>query len=649
MSDEKFIGKIRTSGKGVGYLRLPNLKEHIEINLENLNTALDLDEVEIEITKRKLDFFEGKVTKIIKRNKIVWVGVIKDIYNEEIKKKEKVFIADNFRFYPKTVILNFKKFNNLKNNEKILVELVEWENSKMPAKIKIKEVLGIVGQNETEMKAAVLDKGLILGFSSEVEKFAQDIKNKSKELIENDKKNRKDLTHLNVFTIDPADAKDFDDALHIRNLENGNIEVGVHIADPSFFVKKYSPLDKEAQKRATSIYLVDRTIPMFPEILSNDLCSLNPNEEKMAFSLIFELNEEAKVVSEWFGKTIIISKRRFDYLEAQEIINKNQGDYVKELKMLLKLSEIRRKDRIKSGSVEFHSVEPKFKMDKNMFPYEIYIKPRVKTMEMIEEFMLLANKRISMFISLEKNGENTKNFFIYRTHAKPKREKILEVLDFLKKFNIYPDTDNDNNLSAGEINKVLKKFKGKLEESILSLSILRSMQKAEYSSQHTGHFGLAFPYYTHFTSPIRRYPDIIAHRLALKYLNGEEISIKEKIEIKTWAKHCSEMEQKAIEAERDSISFKYTQYYSVRIGEKFSGIITGIIKFGFFVEDENTKAQGMVNVRNMGNDFFEYYEKTQYLKGKNTNKIFKLGIRVEAEVIGVDIEKRKIELRLAKI
>ena len=647
MLEKILTGQIRTTGKGMGYFRSPELNDFVEIKQENLNTALDLDEVDIQITgKDKFNNINGKVLAIKQRNKNVWVGVIKEIYNEEKKQKEKTFVPDNFRFYPKTEITNLGQFKNLKDDKKVLIKLIKWKNYRAPAQIEIQQILGKIGENETEMKAVVLDKGLIMGFPPEIEKAAEKLKEKSAELIAKDKPNRKDLTHLNVFTIDPADAKDFDDALHVRKLENGNTEVGIHIADPSFFIEVGGIIDKEAQKRATSIYLVDRTIPMLPEVLSNDLCSLNPNEEKLAFSLLFELDKNANIVSEWFGKSIIISKKRFNYLEAQEILNENKGDFLEDLKILENFTNILEKRRIASGSIEFSSMEPKFKMDKNMFPYEIYIKPRIRTMEIIEEFMLLANKQISLFVSLKKDGEITENPFIYRTHGEPKQEKITEVISFLEKLEIFPDVNEDGNLSAKEINNILKKFKGHPEESILSLSILRSMQKAEYSSNATGHFGLAFDYYSHFTSPIRRYPDIIAHRLALKYLNKENVSPQEKAMVQSQAEHSSEMEQKAVMAERESISFKYTQYYSTKIGEKFCGIITNVAKFGFFVEEKDTRAQGMVNVRNMGGDFFEYNDDKQTLKGIKHNKLYKLGMKVETKIVNVNINERKIDLSI---
>ncbi len=639
-------GKIRTTSKGVGYFRSDEIDNFVEIPADKLNTALDLDLVRIKINgKNKFGDFEGEVLEVLERDKKIWVGTVRRVFNEKIRKKVMTFIPDNRRFYPESRFENLESFPRLKENYKVLVELVKFDNWRSPALLKIKKVLGKAGEHETEMKAAVYDRGLVMGFPKEIEEEAEKIKKKSAEMIEADLPNRKDLRDLDVFTIDPHDAKDFDDAISIEFLEDGNYRVGVHIADPTFFVKEGSLIDKEAYNRATSIYLVDRTIPMLPEVLSNDLCSLNPNEDKMAFSLIFVMNKEAEVLDEWFGPTIINSKRRFNYLEAQKIIDENKGDYLKELKTLSELAKKMEEKRVKAGSIQFNSFEIKFKLDEKKFPTEVYIKPHVKTMDLIEEFALLANKRISKKIA-STNGQRNQNPFIFRVHEKPKEEKVMEVISFLNKMGKNPDLNKDGLLSAKEMNKILKESKGTPEEDILSLNILRSMQKAVYHSEAKGHFGLAFDYYSHFTSPIRRYPDMIAHRLVKKYLKGEKVSPKEIQKIQKAAEHSSEMEQRAISAERDSIAFKLAQYYSVRIGEDFFGIITGVAKFGVFVENLKTKAQGLVSVRNMGNDFFVFDEKEQILKGEKSKKTFKLGDKIKTKVLAVNIDERKIDLEL---
>lgn len=648
---QTFTGQIRTNRKGLGFFRSKEVKDFIEIQTSDLGTAFDNDIVEVEVTgKNSYGDKAGKVIKLIKRNKSVWVGVVRDVYSERGEGKERQFVPDDNRFYPKTIIDNLDAFPQLKDDEKVLMKLVDFADANSDAHLSIEKVLGKVGDNETEMKAAVYDRGLVIGFSKEVEDAANELKKKAPEMIAADMHNRKDFRHLKVCTIDPSDAKDFDDAVDIQYLEDGTFKVGVHIADPTFFVTPGSIIDNEAKERATSIYLVDRTIPMQPEVLSNDLCSLNPNEDKVAFSLVFDMDSEGNVLKEWFGKSVINSKRRFNYLEAQDVIDgkiADEGGFKKDLETLTMLADKLEAKRVKAGSIQFNSVEVKFKLDENKFPIEIYQKEHVHTMDLIEEFALLSNRQISKMAAVT-NGERNKNPFIFRIHDEPKPEKVTEVIKFLEKLGRPVDSNSDGKLSAREMNKILKESKGTPEEGILSLSILRTMQKAIYGTESRGHFGLAFKYYSHFTSPIRRYSDMIAHRLALKYINGEQVSEKEVTNIQKMADHSSEMEQKAVAAERESVAFKQAQYYSVRIGEEFFGIITGVMKFGFFVENLETKAQGLVSVRNLGNDFFAFDKDSNSLKGQKSKKEFKLGDKVSAEVKSVNIDDRKIDLTLKK-
>ena len=643
-----FTGKIRINKKGIGFFRGEGVKDFITVMNEDIKTALDFDKVKIEVIgKNKWGELTGKVTEIIKRDKNVWTGVYREIINKKTNIKQMAFVADNDRFYPETKIKNLQEYESkIDSNTKILTELVEWKNINSPAILKITKILGKIGEHETETKAAIYDRGLVMGFSNEAENAAAEIKKNSEKLIANDLLNRKDLRDLNVFTIDPADAKDFDDAIDIQFLENGNYKIGVHIADPTFFIQPNSILDNVAKERATSIYLIDRTIPMLPEVLSNDLCSLNPNEDKMAFSIIFEMDNNANIINEWIGKTIINSKRRFNYIEAQNILDDKHGDYFKELKTLIDIADKLEAKRVKNGSIQFNSTEVKFKLDNNKLPIDIYQKKHVHTMDLIEEFALLSNKSISRFAAADSNLKRNKNPFIFRIHDEPKQEKVSEIISFLNKLGIPADLNKDGKLSASEMNKVLKESKGTPEEGILSLSILKTMQKAIYGTEARGHFGLAFKYYSHFTSPIRRYPDMIAHRLLIKYLNGENVKETENTKILKLANHSSEMELKAVSAERESISFKYAQYYSLRIGEKFFGIITSVKKFGVFVENIKTKASGMINIRNIDNDFLKYDEKTQTIRGQKSGKIYKLGDKIEAKILEVNIENRKIDLTL---
>ncbi len=645
-------GSIRTNAKGNGFFEKAD-GSFVNIDKKDLNKALDRDTVEISITgKNKWKEETGVVLKITKRNKMIFVGRIDEVEksikpkkgdNGAKKIKELKFIPDNSRFYPEVEITNFDKFKNLKG-QKIVIKLDKWKNAQHPAKVIIQKVLGKVGDNETEMAAAVYDRGLVMGFPHEVEEAAAKLKKDSVKMIEEQKKIRRDLTHLNVFTIDPSDAKDFDDALSARKLENGNIEIGVHIADPSFFVKPGSVIDKEAKERATSIYLVDRTIPMLPEVLSNDLCSLNANEEKLTFSSLFEMTPDGEVVDEWFGDAVIISKKRYDYMQAQKTLDDGFGDMYNDLKILLDMADKLEEKRYKNGSIKFNSKEVRFKLDKDKFPTEIYVKPHVRTMELIEEFMLLDNKRVSMRASL-KAGLKTKNPFIYRIHDKPKQDKMHESIEFLKKVGYDVDLNHDGSMNAREINSAMEKYKGTDEEGIISLTLLRSMEKAKYSTEARGHFGLAFDYYSHFTSPIRRYPDFVAHRLLRRYLKGEIIPQSELKQIASDAKHSSEMEVKAVDAERASIAFKFAQYYSVRIGEKFNGVISGIKKFGIFVENTENMAQGLIPARSIGDDYFKYNEKDMTLVGERTGKVFRLGDRITTEVEKVDLNMKAIDLK----
>ena len=650
---ETLTGSIRTNSRGKGFFEKEN-GDFVNISEKNLNTALDRDTVEIIITgKNKWKEEEGNVLKIVSRNKKIFVGRI-DIIEKSLKPKKgdhgarkikkEIFIADNSRFYPEVEITNRDNFRDLVG-KKILIKIKKWKDGSKRPQVTIEKVLGKVGDNETEMMAAIYDRGFVTGFPAEVEEAAAKLKEKSAEIMTEQKKVRRDLTDLDVFTIDPADAKDFDDALSVRKLENGNYEIGVHIADPSFYVQPGTILDKVAKERATSVYLVDRTIPMLPEVLSNDLCSLNPNEEKLVFSSLFEMDKDANIISEWFGDAVIISKKRYDYMKAQETLDNGFGDMYSELKVLSDLADKLEEQRKKDGSIEFNSVEVKFKLDKNKFPIGIYIKPHVRTMEIIEEFMLLDNKRVSMRASLDSKGAVTKNPFIYRIHDKPKAEKVKKAVDFLKKIGYDVDVNGDGSLSSQEINKANRFFKGTDKESIVSITLLRSMEKAKYETTAKGHFGLAFKYYSHFTSPIRRYPDFIAHRLLRRYLAGEKVPQSEVKQIAADAKHSSEMEVKAVDAERATISFKYAEYYSKRIGEKFNGIVTGIKKFGIFVENMETRAQGLIPTRDIADDYFKYDEGNMTLTGERTGYQFKLGQRITAEVVKVDLNMKAIDLK----
>ncbi len=641
-----FTGKIRTTYRKTGFVPIPHTDRFVAIKDEYLNTALNFDEVEVEITQEiPTGDDEGRVVRVVKRNKEVFVGQIKEMWDRDRKIKEKKFVADGRGFYPDPEIVNISRKENL-DGKKIVLKLEEWNDPRHRPAMRITKILGKVGDNETEMQAAVIDRGLVIGFSAEIEQEAARCKDNFDKTFEQELSHRRDMRDRLMFTIDPADAKDFDDALSVKVLENGNYEIGIHIADPSFFVRPGTHLDDAAYERATSIYLVDRTIPMLPEVLSNDLCSLNPHEAKLTFSAVFEMNREAEVVESWFGETVTISDHRFSYQEAQAVLDAGEGTHIKALTILSDLAHIMKRHKVAHGAIEFESKEVQFQLDDNRFPIAVQAKERLWTMEIIEEFMLLANREVARFIALDTNGNISNRPWIYRIHDKPKQEKVLDAAMYLRTIGFEVDVNGDGIISSQEINRILQEHRGTPLEALISLTLLRSMNKATYSTDNIGHYGLAFTYYSHFTSPIRRYPDLMAHRLLRRYLAGEEVSQKEKGIIQKQAEHSSEMELKAVDAERESIRFKYSELFSQKIGDEIVGIIFKITKYGMLIEDQETKAEGMINVRAMGGDFYEFNEKTLALKGRNSGRVFKVGDKVQAKVLNTDIEQRKIDFEL---
>lgn len=642
-----YTGSIKTTGRKMGYIRHAEFEGSVEIDERNLLTALDRDMVEFEVTgKNKEGQLQGKVISIVKRNKDVFVGQIKEVFDRDKKKRVVKFVADQRGFWPEANIVNAQKFHKL-DGKKILIKLEKWENPRVKPEFIIVDVLGKSGSHETEMRAVVLDRGLMLGFPKEVEEAAQEIQNNAAEIFKSEEGKRRDMRDRLMFTIDPFDAKDFDDALSLKKLDNGNFEVGVHIADPSFFVTPGSVIDEEAVKRATSIYLVDRTIPMLPEVLSNNLCSLNPNEEKLTFSSVFEMDREGNVLDRWFGRTLTISDRRFSYEEAQEVLDTGNGDHVEDLQIMSDMAKAMQKRTRQNGAISFESTEVKFKLDENQFPLSVYEKKRLWTMEMIEQFMLLANKEVSKFVSVNADGSDSKRPYIYRIHDKPKPEKVLRAGIMLDKLGFETSIDAEGGITSKELNRILKSHKGEDLEEFISMTLLRSMQKAEYSTKNIGHFGLAFQYYSHFTSPIRRYPDMIAHRYLQKYLTGEDVPSTDVGLIQELAIHSSEMEKRAVDAERASVKFKYVELFSTKIGDVIKGMITGVTKYGVYIQDEETKAEGMLNVRNMGNDFYKYDDKTMTMKGSQGTS-FKIGDKLTVQVKEVDIENRNIDFEMEK-
>jgi len=503
------------------------------------------------------------------------------------------------------------------------------------------------------MLGIVYESGFEVDFPTGVEKEAQMWKEKYQKDLPamlaqakqaGDKlKDRKDFRETTTFTIDPLDAKDFDDALSFKILPSGDYEIGIHIADVSHFVEEKTELDREAEKRGTSIYLVDRTIPMLPEVLSNDLCSLNPNEPKYAFSAVFVIDKEARVKKRWFGKTLIESDKRFTYEDAQEIMDRGQGVFVEELKTLNTLAKKLREERFRKGAIDFETEEVKFELDDLGKPIRVYRKERKDTHKLIEEFMLLANREVATYMHIA-NGANTRAAFVYRIHDAPDREKILNLATFVKALGF--ELKNKEGETTGEdISRMLRSVDGSPAEMLIKTAAVRAMSKAIYSTSNIGHFGLAFEYYTHFTSPIRRYPDLLVHRLLLRFLVKGQIEQDEIIKYQRLCDDSSERELEAAEAERASIKYKQVEYMQEHIGEEFDAIVSGVSEWGIYVEEVNTKAEGMVKLRDMRDDFYELNEKLYAIVGKNTGKKYSLGDKIRVKLVASDPERKTLDFQ----
>ena len=544
-----------------------------------------------------------------------------------------------------------------KNGEKALAKITRWDDPMKAPSGEILQVLGRAGEHNVEMQAIVLDKGLRPDFPAGAEEEAEKVRVWAKETEAAEIARRRDMSKVLTFTIDPDDAKDFDDALSIQELPNGNIEIGIHIADVSHFLKKGSFLDKEAARRATSIYLVDRTIPMLPEILSNDLCSLNPHETKLTFSAVFTFTKDSfepgkpvRIVDAWIGETVIFSDKRFTYEEAQKILDDKDGLHFKELLQLDTLGKKLRKDRIADGALMFDHDEIKFILDDKGVPVGVKRKMIQDTNRLIEEFMLLANKHVAEWVGKKDKNGGTKDpadrVFVYRIHDVPNQEKVADLVQFLRGLG-YPITLKDGVLDSKTLNALLAQIEGKPEASMIQTAAVRSMAKAIYSTKNIGHYGLAFEHYTHFTSPIRRYPDTMVHRLVKEYLAGERVPANEISEYQTMSNYASDMERRAAEAERASIKFKQGEYMSARVGQVFDGVISGVAEWGIYVEEEATRSEGLVSVRALSGDFYELNKKTYSLIGTRTKKTYRLGDKIKVKVLRVNPETRLIDYGLA--
>ncbi|MCA9360133.1 ribonuclease R [Candidatus Kaiserbacteria bacterium] len=636
-------GAIMIRGKGTGFVGHPDYEEDIVVNREDLGFALDGDIVEITLkTKVPGRRQDAVVNKVIKPAHRELIGVVKE--RNENGQAIKYLQPDNHRIHIRP-ILPEATANDL--DMKVAVEISSWKNPLLDPQAKITETLGHAGDHETEMQAIIRSGGFSKEFPESVQQAAHELYEKKEQIFADalqDPK-RRDIRGVPTMTIDPADAKDFDDALSIQTLENGNIEIGVHIADVSHYVREGEPLDTEAVERGTSVYLVDRVIPMLPEVLSNDLCSLRPNEDRLAFSAIFELTKDGQIINSWYGQTIIHSDKRYSYEDAQKTLDEGSGDYFTELSTMMDLSRILRRKRYSNGAIAFEQPEVKFELDERGAPIRAYKKHRTETMLMIEDFMLLANREVASFINQKAKSQNRELAFVYRIHDVPNPDKIDELATFVHALG-YEFEAKKGIVNAKDINKLMKEVEGKPEENLIKTASIRSMAKAIYSTRNIGHFGLAFKYYTHFTSPIRRYPDLMAHRMLRHHLDGTNIGQKETAKYEKISIQSSEREMEAVSAERDSIKFKQVEYMINHVGEVFDGVINGVADWGIYVQEQNTLADGMVKLSSIKSDYFEHEAKKYRIKGQKTGKVYRLGDPVKVKLVRADKDDRQLDFEL---
>ncbi len=628
------IGKVDMTADGAAFI-VPDdeFEKDVFVSSRKLHNALHGDKVKVYIYAKKSGRKnEGEVVEIIQRAKTDFIGVIK--------------ISDRFAFVNvddkkmlHDIFVPLSDLNGAKNGQKVQVSITDWpEGAKNPIG-KISTILGEQGENNTEMNAILAQYGFPLSFPPEVEKEANAI---PEQVSAAEIEGRRDFRDTVTFTIDPADAKDFDDAISFKQLENGNYEIGVHIADVSHYVRPNSALDKEAYGRATSVYLVDRVIPMLPERLSNGVCSLRPNEDKLCFAAVFELDEKANIITQWFGRTVIHSNRRFSYEEAQEVIETKEGDHAEEILKLNELAYILREKKFKEGAISFESTEVKFKLDEHGKPIGVYVKERKDAHKLIEDYMLLANRKVAEFIAKKGKGKQ-KYTFIYRSHDSPNLETLNTFALFAARFGYKINTKSDKEI-AKSLNYLMEDVEGKKEQNVLTQLAIRSMAKAVYTTKKTSHYGLAFDHYTHFTSPIRRYPDVMVHRLLAAYLNGEKSANEEEYEIA--ASHSSAMEKRAADAERASIKYKQAEYLEDNIGNTYTGIISGVTEWGMYIELMANKCEGMIRLRDLTDDFYVLDEKNYSIVGQRKKKTYQLGDEVQVKVKKVDLSKRQIDFSL---
>lgn len=657
MTDQKetYEGPITITRTGKGFFSYDPEAKDLYIPSENLGGAFPTDIVKVETAGFEFDPRTrekraiGKVVEIVERTRETFVGTL-----FQNKEENLVMLQPDWK---KMYVPFVVKGESLPLGHKVLIRYKGWSPTQPYPWGELEEIIGPAGEHETEMRALALSSGFRSDFPPGVQEEAKQLEVTGRDRIvaeaaaaiagDRTKKGRHDFRDVTTFTIDPYDAKDFDDALSVKKLENGNVEVGIHIADVSYFVRPGNNIDAEARKRATSVYLVDRTIPMLPEVLSNNYCSLNPNEDRLAVSAVFELDSQAGIVSRWFGETVIHSDKRFTYEEAQEVLDKQDGIFLEELNILKSLADQIRDRRTKKGAIAFDTPEVKIKLDETGKPIAVLLKERRATNLLIEDFMLLANEAVAEMLSEQAKKVNLTNSVIYRVHDNPDPDRIENLSQFLKVMGYDLET-RAGHVKGTDINQLLEKVKGTPEEYLIKTATLRSMAKAVYTTKNAGHFGLAFQFYTHFTSPIRRYPDLLIHRLVKHYMNNGEFSKNEVAELDQLAFHSSEREAAAVEAERDSIKMKQVEFLAERIGEEFDAVISGVSDRGLYVELNETRAEGMIRIRDIGDDFYVHDEKRYRIVGERTKTQYALGDPIRVKLTDARLAERELDFALVQ-
>ncbi|WP_345952423.1 ribonuclease R [Mucilaginibacter sp. PAMB04168] len=627
-------GKVDMTNDGSAFIVTDDEFENdIYVAPRKLRNALHGDRVKVYVyAKSKGKRKEGEVVDIIQRAKMEFTGIVK------LSERFAFFVPDDRKMLH-DIFIPLSDLNGAKNGMKAVAAITDWPPEAKNPVGRIKTILGTQGENDTEMNAILAEYGFPLSFPAEVEQEAEAI---SEDITAEEIDKRRDFRDVLTFTIDPFDAKDFDDALSFKKLENGNFEIGIHIADVSHYIIPDSALDKEAYDRGTSVYLVDRVIPMLPERLSNGLCSLRPHEDKLCFAAVFEMNDEGHVLDQWFGKTIIHSDRRFTYEEVQEVIETSEGDYVEEIHQLNAIAYKLREQKFKHGAISFESTEVKFKLDEKGKPVGVYVKERKDAHKLIEDYMLLANRKVAEFVN--KKGKGKKKYaFVYRAHDAPNPETLGNFAQFAARFGYRINMKSDREI-AKSLNHLMHDVEGKKEQNVLTQLAIRSMAKAIYTTKSSSHYGLAFDHYTHFTSPIRRYPDVMVHRLLFHYLNGGEAVNAEHYE--ALSKHSSEMEKKAADAERSSVKYKQAEYLQDNIGSEYTGVISGVTEWGMYVQITENNCEGMVRLRDISDDFYTLDEKNYAIIGQRKKKVYQLGDEVRIKVKNVDLTKKQIDFSL---